>query len=170
MFGCRAFVHIPNAKQTNQLSECLVPARYLGKSLSRGGDHSALNNGEIGVYRHAHFLENSPGNQIPCAKSTIAGDSEGVQQEQFKGAKSKQTVALHRSAPFQAQSSSNKAAIATQKPDALPVESTNIHGTSAVSMVGTVPSSFEEACSRTDASQWMDAMKEELGSLHLAAG
>jgi hypothetical protein len=41
-----------------------------------------------------------------------------------------------------------------------------MHEKKPESVLGDVPSSFEEACSRPDADQWLDAMKEELASLH----
>jgi hypothetical protein len=180
VFGCHAFVHLP--KQTNKLSERAVPARYLGKALSTGGDNFALDNGDIGVYRHASFVENAPVNQIPCAKSSKAEDSEGVQtpcakssmtkdsegvqQQEPKGLKSKHAVELRRSARLQAQPNSHKAAIATQKIDAQTVLGANMHEKRPVSVFHDVPSSFEEACSRPEADQWLDAMKEELASLH----
>jgi hypothetical protein len=180
VFGCHAFVHLPNAKQTNKLSERAVPARYLGKALSTGGDNFALDNGEIGVYRHASFVENAPVNQIPCAKSSMAADSEGVQTpcaksstaedsegvQEPKGAKSKHAVELRRSARLQAQPNDHKAAIATQKLDAQRVEGANMHAKNPKSVLGDAPSSFAEACSQPDADQWLDAMKEELASLH----
>jgi hypothetical protein len=63
--------------------------KILGKTLSTGGDHLVLDNGEIGgVHWHAHFVKKAPVNQIPCAKSFMAEDSEEVQQEEPMGQRS----------------------------------------------------------------------------------